>query len=339
MIKNYFLKRSQQGTIIPLIAIMLTAILGIGALVIDLSQAYSVQTRIKNAIDLSCLAGISQLTNQSNVAIAKNIALTYLNENLTMSLPSFLPLTLENPNLSLKVGVYDFNAMSFTWDEASPLVNSIMISYAYNSTNILGTVFMINSIQVSDKATSVKQIAGKMPPGGGFPIAIKSSVLTEAKANNNMFDLVQSGTPNSYFTAFDASTASASDIQQILEYFKNQSGGFKPPSLTVGEEFQINNGNLTTVYMTLDDSSFLGKTYISPVVNVNQNFSNLVTVEGFIGFTLNNIYMTGNDYHIAGTIIPGYVDNKWSGLVIGAGPGDIPEENQSLLASSYGLIE
>lgn len=332
--------RNKKGIAIPFFAIMIVAIIGLGALVIDISQAYSLKTRIKSAIDLSCIAGISQLVNQSNISTAKDITLQYLNDNLTMTIPSFNPLTLSSQGLSVQVGVYDISSMNFTWDEANPKVNAIMISYTYNSMNILGPVFMIDSIQVQDSATSVKQIAGHMAPGGGFPLAIQSTLLSQARANNNMVDLVQAGTANSFFTAFDSSNASTDSIKQIVNYFKDQSLGVSPPSLTVGEEFQINNGNLTSLYMTVDDPVFEGMTYVAPIVQVNQNFTNKIKVEGFIGFTINDIYKAGNNYHIAATIIPGYVDNRWSGLTIAAGPGaDISPEDQALLASSYGLVQ
>ena len=331
--------RNKNGVAIAFFAVLTIVVIGLAALVVDISQLYSVKTRIKSALDQSVLAGISQLVNQSNISDAKNLALQYLNENLTMTFPSFNPLSLDSSNLSIQVGVYDLTNMIFNWNESSPNVNAIMISYTYKTMTIFGGFLGVNELVVSDSSVSVKQIAGRMPSGGGFPLAIERSVLPQARTNANMIDLVQSGTTNSFFTAFSSSNASTSDIKNILEYFKEQTLGVTPPSLAVGEEFQINNGNLTSVYMTLSDPIYIGKTFLSPIVKSNQNFINIVKVEGFIGFTINNIYMAGNDYHIAGTIIPNYVDNKWSGLIIGAGPGDIPKEDQSLLAVSYALAE
>ena len=331
--------RDKKGFMMAFFAILIAVIIALSAFVIDLSQVYAVKTRIKNAIDHSVLAGISQLTSQANVASAKNLALQYLNENLTMTLPSFSPLALDNSDLSIQIGVYDFKTMTFKSDELNPAVNALMITYSYNSMAIFGSVFGANNILVSDSSTSVKQIAGKMPPGGGFPLAIERAVLSQSRANANMIDLVQSGTANSFFTAFEAGNADSNKIKQIISYFVEPVSGVTPPTLTVGQEFQINNGNLTSVYMSLSESSFEGKTFISPIVKLDQGFTNVIKVEGFIGFTINDIYKSGNDYHIAGTIIPSYVDNKWSGLIVGAGPGDIPQEDQEQLAVAYGLIQ
>src|SRR3989338_9735283 len=110
------MRRNIKGSIIPLIAAMLTSILGIGALTLDSSNGYLTNAKIKNALDLSVLAGISQLISQEDVSSAKNTALNYLNLNLSMSINSFSNLTLENLNLSIQAGIYNFSNMTFTQD-------------------------------------------------------------------------------------------------------------------------------------------------------------------------------------------------------------------------------
>ena len=332
--------RNNQGSVMPLVALLLTTVLGMGALVIDISQAYTNQTKVKNALDFASLAGISQLINQQDVSAAKNIALNFLNNNLTSTIPSFNNLSLNSEGLSIQVGVYNINNMTFIQDELNPNVNALMISYTYNSMSFFGQIFSMNNTQVFDSTTTVKQIAGQMAPGGGFPLAINRTELTMARANNNMIDLVQSGGgENSYFTTFMSENANANDITEIINYFINQETGISPPSLTVGETFAINNGTIMSVYMTLDPNYFIGMTFISPIVSVNGGFTNMVTVEGFVGYTINNIYDVMNVYHLEGTIIPGYIDNMWGGLTIYAGPGDINPQDQELLSNSFGLIQ
>lgn len=331
--------RNNKASVMPLVALLLTTILGMGALVLDVSQAYTSQTKVKNALDLSALAGISQLTSQSNIPNVKSTALDFLNNNLINTITNFNSISLDNENLLIQVGVYDFINMTFTPNELAQNINAIMISYTYDSPSFLGNIFMGNRTRVSDGACAVKQVAGQMPPGGGFPVAIQSSVLAQARANANMVDLVQSGDSNSFFSAFMSNSASAGDIKNIIDYFQNEPTGIKPPSLTTGETFQINNGNLTSVYMSINSDYFIGMTFVSPIVSVNDGFSSMVTVQGFVGFTINNIYQNMNQYHIEGTIIPGYIDNTWSGLTISAGPGNISSQDQALLANSFGLTQ
>ena len=116
------MKRSKKGMIAAFLVLMIPVILGMGALVTDVSLKYANQTKVKNAVDFASLAGISQLTSQSNISNAKQVALTYLNSNLTASLPSFTSLSLNSQGLSIQAGIYDFSSMSFTVNEQSPNV-------------------------------------------------------------------------------------------------------------------------------------------------------------------------------------------------------------------------
>ncbi len=333
------INRNERGLAVAFFAILLTSILGLGSLVIDVSQSYSLRTRIKNAVDFASIAGVSQLSNSTDINNAKNTALQYLNDNLSMLLPSYSTLTLDNPDVSIQVGSYDFNGMTFVENEVSPSTNAIRVYYSYKSVPFLAIVFMIDNIQISESAVAAKQIAGNMAPGGGFPLALNSSLLSIANNNNNMIDLVQSGIANSYFTSFNSDNANASDIKEIIDYFQNQSIGVSPPALMVGEHFQISNGNLTSVYNQLDSTYFEGKTFVSPIITLDQGFTNNVTVQGFVGITIDDVYKIGNDYHIAATVIPKYIDNMWSGLTVGAGPGNIVLDDQALLATSFGLVQ
>ena len=330
--------RDKKGIALPFFIIITVAILALAALVIDASYAYSVKTRIKNAVDLSCLAGISQLINIASISNVKNTSLQYLNDNLTMTINSFNPLSLDSPGLMIEAGVYDFNARNFTPDEQNPNLNALRVGYSYSSMTLLANILMISNIQISDSSTSAKQVAGNLAPGGGFPLAINKSVLSQARFNNNNFDLTQQGEDqNSYFTSFKEDNANANDIKDIIDFFE-EGEGLKPSGIRIGEEFQINNGALASIYMDLDEVFFEGMVFISPVVTLN-NFSNMATVEGFVGFRIRDIYMAGPDYHIAGTIIPSYIDNNWSGLTPGGRPNNIPLADQTLLANGIGLVE
>ena len=330
--------RNERGFAIAFFAVLLMAILGLGSLVLDLGQSYSIRARIKNAVDFSSIAGVSQLVSLEDIANAKNISLQYLNNNLSSLLPSFNTLTLDEPDVSIQAGVYNFSAMTFIQDEANPSTNAIRVSYTYRTVPLLAIIFMVDNIQVSESATAAKQIAGSIAPGGGFPLALESSLLSVARNNNYMVDLIQSGDANSYFTSFNQNSASANDVKDIIDYFQNQSTGVSSPGLTVGQSFQISNGTLISVYMTLDSTYFEGKTFVTPIITLDQNFTNTATVQAFVGLTIDDVYKVGNDYHISATVIPKYIDNMWSGLTVGAGPGNISIEDQSLLATSFGLV-
>ena len=119
------MKRNNKGIAIAFFALMLVASLGLGAMVIDVAQTYALKARIQNAVDASVLAGASQLKNGSNISSIKDLTLTYLNENLTKTIPSFQSLTLDNAGLSIEIGVYDSSTMTFTQNESLSVANAL----------------------------------------------------------------------------------------------------------------------------------------------------------------------------------------------------------------------
>lgn len=329
--------RNQRGTIIPLVVILLPVLLAMGAFVIDLSQAYANQTRIKNAVDLASIAGISQLNGPASVSNAKNIALQYLNNNLTVTIPSFMSLSLGSAGLTIQVGIYDFSTMNFTVDEANAAVNALMISYSYESMNILAPIFMVTSSQLTGTSTVAKQIAAKLQPGSGFPLVIYNTALDTAQMNGNMVNLYSGTmTDNSLWTDFTTTNPSATDINNVLDYF--QTGmGTSPPGITVNDCFNVNDGDMGSVFMNIDPNVLVGMTYIFPVVTPTNNGQ--VKADGFVAGIINEIVDSMGQKYVGITIQPGYVDNTYGGLQIGSGMVNVDSNNQSLLSNSYGLVQ
>lgn len=329
--------RNQRGTIIPFVIILLPVLLAMGAFVIDLSQAYSSQTRIKNAVDLASIAGISQLNGPASVSNAKNLILQYLNNNLTVTIPSFMALSLGSAGLTIQAGVYDFSSMSFTVDEANPSVNSLMVSYSYDSVFILAPIFMVTSSQLTGTATVAKQIAAKAQPGTGFPLVIYSTALDGADMNDYMITLYTgSNMDNSYWTTYTDSSPSTTDVNNVIDYF--QTGmGTPPPGITVNDDFAVNDGNMAAVLMSLDPNILVGMTFLFALVTPTMD--NEVIADGFLGGTINNIVNSMGEKYITITVTPGYIDNTYGGLQIGAGMTNVSQTNQSLLSNSYGLVQ
>lgn len=330
--------RNKRGLAALFFGILSIGILTLGALVVDAAFSYSLKAKLKSAVDFSALAGVSQLTDATSISKAKASALEYLNENLSKYDSNFQGLNLNSSDLTIQVGIYDFTAMTFTENELTP--NAIRVNYKYKSMTYFGNLIMsTEEINIRNSTIAAKRIAGQAAPGGGFPLAINSSVLSLARNNSNTVDLIQKGDmENSYFTSFMSSSANTDDIRQILRYFEDGTSGERSPSLRVGEEFQINNGSINAIFMSIDPTNFINMTYIVPVVDLDGRSSNKVEVKAFVGLKINDIYRDmSNDYHVLGTIIPGYIDNNWGGLSIAAGPGDISPQDQSLLANAFGL--
>ena len=335
------MQRSNKGTIVAFLALMLPVVLGMGALVTDLSMKYENKTKVKNAIDFATLAGISQLTSQANVSNAKQTALTYLNNNLTMSLPSFSPLSLNSTGLSIQAGVYDFNNMSFTLNEQSPNVNALKISYTYNSSTFLSRIFMITNSTLTENSTVAKQVAAHAQPGSGFPMVIYNSVLDDARQNNNMVNLYSAGNmDNSFWTDFTDSNPSTTDIRNVLDYF--QTGmGTQPPAISVDDPFRVNDGGMGGIFMNMNPNVLVGMTFVFPVVTPTHEYIDhkLVKADGFVSGTIDSIVDSMGQKYIGITIQPGYIDNTFGGLQIGSGVTNLSSSNQALSSSAFGIVQ
>ncbi len=327
--------RNNKGISIIYFTLMTSVFVGLMCLVIDLSQTFTYKARVKSACDLASLAGISQLQSISNTFSAKDSALQFLNTNLSSTIPSFTSLSQGSPDLNLEVGIYDFSTNRFTSDESSSSANALKVQYTYQLMTGLSDYFMISSINISGSAIAAKQPATKAHSGTSFPLLINSSELTNALSNSNMLDLIQTGgSQNSYFSAFDSS-ANEPDITQILYNFQSGTGSI-PPEVVTNNNYRVLNGNPNNIYSNITDTLLEGRSYIFPVVSVSGNSA---TVLGFVGATLDDIYLSGSDYHVSLTIIPGYIDNSYGGTVIAGNIGSIGTSEQTLLAKGYTLVQ
>lgn len=330
--------RNEKGVAIVFFALMLVITLGMGALVTDLSLAHSNRTRIKNALDFASLAGISQLTNPASVSNAKQTALDYLNNNLSMTLSSFTPLSLSSNGLSIQAGIYDFNNMTFTFDEANSNINALMISYNYNSPTFFSDIFMINSASISESTTASKQIAAYASPGGAFPLIIYSTSL--ANIMNNVLDLVvysAAQMDNSYWTDYTSSNPSTTDVNNILDYFQ-YGMGTAPPGITLNDTFNVNDGGMGGIFMNLDVNALAGMTLLFSIVSPTL-MSGEVMADGFLGGTINSVTDSMGQKSISLTVIPGYIDNSFGGLQIDSGMTNVNPGDESYLAKAFGLVQ
>lgn len=338
------MRRNNLGIALAFFAIMITALLSLGALVMDISHGYSIKTKLKNAVDLAALAGTSELTeiNAANVMAAKNKALDYLNDNLTMTIPDFSALTLSSTGLTIETGVYA--SMTFTPSDTNPTINALKVSYSYTANPLLGYVIM--SFNVADTAIAAKQIAGTAGAGTSFPLAISTMVLTDAAMNVNHEVTLTSDMADHYFTYYNTSgsyaTSGTLNVTNIIfgyEYLPSQSSATAPPAVAVGSMYDYETIDNSSFYNTLDSAIYEGKTFIVPIVSTD---ASKVHIKAYVGFRLDSVvYDSGTMiYTVMGTIIPGYVDNTWGGLSIAMGVTDITDpDERALLVTATGLVE
>ncbi len=71
---------ARRGITLPIIAVLLTALLGIGAFAVDLSRWYLMRAQLQTAAEAGALAGVTRLLND-DAAHAADSALTYVEGN------------------------------------------------------------------------------------------------------------------------------------------------------------------------------------------------------------------------------------------------------------------
>lgn len=336
--------RNDSGIALAFFSIFIPVLIGFIGLVVDLSQVYAYSSRIKSATDLACLAGVSQMESVADVTTAKTTALSYLNNNLSMTLPNFTNLTLSSTGLSIQGGVYNFSNSSWTFDESSSSVNSIRITYTYTINSLLAGYFMINSFNTSSNSIAAKYYAGTALDDTACPITVDQSVLTNlvASGSNDITLYVDAGTDtNAYFSTFD----NMSNYGQVVSYLNHlrMDGGMSStdvlPQVAIGSTFDYISMSLNKNHVFTDE--LLGWTltandkYIFPVVS--DDAMGTLTVKGFLGAQVTAFGLGAMGYYIDITVIPGYLDNVQGGLKLGE-PTITDSSEKALLADSYGIF-
>lgn len=333
--------RNKSGVALAFFSIFLPVLIGFIGLVIDMSQVYAYSSRIKSATDMASLAGISQLQTIADITSAKTTALTYLNNNLTMTIPNFMSLSLPTTGLTIQGGVYDFTTAAWTFDESSSSVNSIKVAYTYSVNSLIANYFMISSFSTSSNSIAAKNYAGTALTGTSFPQAVNESALTTALSAGNVVNLYvdAGGSTNSYFTNFD-NTPSSSEVINNLQHFRT-GGGTYPNSISIGSTYTYITNALTKALIFIIElflwafSGGSAGTFIFPVVS---EASGTLTTEGFVGAQITSFGLGAMGYYTTITIIPGYIDNTWSGCQLGADP-TVTGAEKTLLANAYGIVQ
>lgn len=333
--------RNKSGVALAFFSIFIPVLIGFIGLVVDISQVYAYSSRIKSAVDMASLAGISQLQTVANITTAKTTALTYLNSNLTTTIPNFTSLSLGATGLTIQGGVYDFATSSWTFDESSSSVNSLKVAYTYSVNSLLANYFMISSFSTTSNSIAAKNYAGTALTGTAFPQAVNESALTTALAASNVVNLYvdAGGSTNSYFTSFDSSPTSSEVINDFLHF--RTGGGTYPTSISVGSTYTYITSAFTKAIVFITELFFwifsggTAGNFILPVVSES---SGTLTTKGFIGASITSFGLGAMGYYTTITIIPGYIDNTWSGCQLGTDP-TVTGSEKTLLANAYGIVQ
>lgn len=149
----------RSGSVLPLTAISLVALMGLIALGVDLGMLAVARTQCQDAADLAALAGTRMLNGNvanNNLTAAQNFAVSCATSN------SVLAVALTSSQITVTTGVYRYNSASqqFTADfsgskGASESWTAMQVQVNTSQPTYFAQVFSINPIAVSAVAQAV----------------------------------------------------------------------------------------------------------------------------------------------------------------------------------------
>ncbi len=149
----------RRGSILPLVAVSLTALMGLIALGVDLGMIAVARTQCQNAADLAALAGTRELNGNvadNNRPAAQTFAVTAATNNSVLSVP------LTASQITVTTGVYRYNSTSqmFTADfsgtkNTGESWTAMQVLVQTQQPTYFAQVFGMNPITVSAMATAV----------------------------------------------------------------------------------------------------------------------------------------------------------------------------------------
>ena len=184
-----FLRRAcadNRGSVAIIVAIAMIALMGVAAIVIDISYVYNVRRQLQNATDQSALAGASQVYQSTGVATATSYSATTGNKNvapgITVTMVSGYPMVKCLTSLNLPCA-------------GTPAGNAITVMQRATIPTFFARILGKNSVTVTVQATAaaagnqpkpynivmVIDTTGSMSTNDGFCNGITQTRITCAK--------------------------------------------------------------------------------------------------------------------------------------------------------------
>lgn len=150
-----FLRRAgadKRGSVAIIVAIAMIALMGVAAVVIDISYVYNVRRQLQNATDQSALAGAAQIYQSAGVSTANSYSATTGNKNVapgfTVTMVSGYPMVRCLTSLGLPCA-------------GSPAGNAITVMQTATIPTFFARIFGQNTVTVTVQATAAA--AGNQP--------------------------------------------------------------------------------------------------------------------------------------------------------------------------------
>jgi len=301
---NTDVDQKERGSVVVLVTLALTTLLGFCAIVTDVGLLYAEKTHLQNSVDAAALAGVQELPN--NPTDAKNIAIDYATRNGV----SDVNVTFEANDAKIivqatqQVPTYFARIWGITEEQVSVSAGAMMVP----PTGLSGAVPL--SIQEQNFVKGQKYV---LKSGGGF--GTTDWYLDDDKNNAAKKSGEESGT-SGWYGALELTGTGANTYEMDL------ANGYTG-TLSVGQILDVKHGNMSgptadAIHTRFSRDTRVPKNTIDnydrnapqilyiPIVKIiaeSGNSIQQVQIVGFAAFFLEGVAGNGNDSVVTGWFI------------------------------------
>lgn len=295
------LRRREDGTTLPIMAVYLLVAVGVLALVIDLGHIFLVKSELQRTADAAALAGALRLMTPSTgltpgvmpASVDCSRAITAGEAVGTQNDTDGQPTTLAN--LAISLGTWNGTAFTDTGCANPSQVNAVRAVASRTADIYFGGILTgSNTINLSASATVLVGTVGGLPPGyKTLPIAVDSDKLP---SNGEKLVLRLNPTPGDdgcWHTYFWQNPA-ASLLRDIIN------GDVETPLIKEGDYIKVKEGVAASDLQTLSQQlAQHGGTWdvVLPVIPPDSH-TGYAEVLGFASVRLTHVQTTGGDKRI-----------------------------------------
>ena len=308
-----------DGVIAVLVAVFLTAFVGLMGAGIDLGLVYAARGEMQNASDSAALAAAVELVKDidgddiadANYSGASSTAEEFVTSN-----------KLANRNIEwsatdqFEAGLWDFDTKDFssTGPSSDPDdLTAVRITLRRSVNTYFTRIFGMNNVDIQVQSTGFLGYAGS---GGraDVPIAVRERKLLESNPGQDLY-LNNENDENVQWTSFDVWPANKNTVKPYIDDPETI------PTMNIGDDMYMVNGCVTPLLRAIEDAWEANKDengewhVVCPVVAWDPP-QNRGTLKGYVHYMITEVIPTGSNKGIKGY----WADN---GAIVaeGTGPG------------------
>lgn len=299
--------REERGVTAALTAISLTFMVGLSATAVDLGVAFTARNQLQNAADASALAAANTMIGIgakdkaiAQPATALSTAGTIAGANKALGVNTNLK---SPPGEDFVVGFYDTSVGDFDPDRTGLGISDpddltaarVRVRRDAQANTPVATYFArilgINQFEVSAVSTAYRGYPAGVPQGAvDLPIAVKDTALTNGDQPDcgKYLTFHSEGEENAEWTTFFTSPSNDNTVDDYV------CGCREVPALSVGDQINVTNGNLSTstwnhLRERFNDNKSSGQWQVTLPVVSDAGAATTVNVVGFTTFVITEV--------------------------------------------------